>query len=200
MARSLADAGICVISANYRLSPKVTFPAYIQDAAAAVAWARNNVSGYGGNPDRVFVGGHSAGAYLALMLGMDPHYLAEVGMKPSDVAGFIPVSGQTMTHYTVRQERGGEKYAITADAAAPVHFARAETPPFLVLYADHDMLARAEENEYFVALMKGVGNKRVTGQLIADRTHGSIAGKIVNEGDPAREAILQFMKAGEVKR
>ena len=71
-----------------------------------------------------------------------------------------------MTHYTVHDERGIGKYTVTADEAAPVHFGRKDTPPFLVLYADHDMAARAEENAYFVALMQGAGNKRVTGQMV----------------------------------
>ena len=74
-----------------------------------------------------------------------------------------------------------------------MYFIRKDTPPFLVLYADHDMVGRAEENAYFVAMMKGVGNQRITGKLITDRTHGSIGGRIVEEGDPARTAILDFI-------
>ena len=146
-----------------------------------------------GDPARLFIGGHSAGGYLTLMLGLDAHYLRDVGVEPSAIAGLIPVSGQTMTHYTVREERGIGKFTITADAAAPVYFIRKDTPPFLVLYADHDMVGRAEENAYFVAMMKGAGNQRINGKLIADRTHGSIAGKITEDGDPARTAILDFI-------
>ncbi len=199
IARSLAATGIAVVSANYRLSPKATFPAYLQDAAAAVAWTRQNIAEHGGDTAKIFIGGHSAGGYLTLMLGMDDRYLSNAGVKLGDVAGFIPVSGQTMTHYTVREERGIAKNSITADEAAPVHFIRAETPPFLVLYADRDMAARAEENAFFVALMRGVGNERITGQMIRDRTHGSIASKIVDDGDPARIAILEFIHAAPIE-
>jgi acetyl esterase/lipase len=193
LARSLAKSGVAVVVPDYRLSPKATFPAYIQDAAAACAWARSHIAEHGGDPARLFVGGHSAGGYLTLMLGMDAHYLRDVGVEPSAIAGLIPISGQTMTHYTVREERGIGKFTITADTAAPVYFIRKDTPPFLVLYADHDMVGRAEENAYFVAMMKGAGNQRITGKLIQDRTHGSIAGKIVEDGDPARTAILEFI-------
>ncbi len=195
MATSLATAGMAVVVPNYRLSPKSKYPSYIEDAAAAVAWTKAHIAEHGGDPKRLFVSGHSAGGYLTLMLGMDRHYLRDAGVEPKDIAGYIPVSGQTMTHYTVREERGIGQYTITADEAAPVHYVRVETQPFLVLYADHDMAARAEENEYFVAIMKGAGNKHITGKLITDRTHGSIAGKIWEEGDPAREAILEFIKA-----
>lgn len=64
IARSLAAAGIAVVAPNYRFSPKATFPAYIQDAAAAVAWVRKHIVGYGGDPARIFIGGHSAGGYF----------------------------------------------------------------------------------------------------------------------------------------
>jgi acetyl esterase/lipase len=197
IARAFAGAGIAVVAPNYRLSPKATFPAYIQDAAAAVAWTKAHMAEHGGDAKRVFVSGHSAGGYLAFMLGLDARYLKEYGLELPDIAGFIPVSGQTMTHYTVREERGIGKFTITADEAAPVHFARKDTPPFLVLYADKDMAARAEENEYFVALMKGSGNKRVEGRMIADRNHGTIASKMAEDGDPGREAIVTFISKGE---
>lgn len=200
ISRSLAKGGIAVVSVNYRLSPKATFPAYIEDAAAAVAWARNHIAEHGGDAKKLFIGGHSAGGYLTLMLGMDTHYLIAVGLNPTDIAGLIPVSGQVMTHYTVLGERGLGRFNVMADNAAPVHFVRAETPPFLVLYADHDMAARAEENAYFVALMKGAGNKSITGHMIENRTHGSIAGKIVDEGDAARTAILDFIRTVSQRR
>jgi acetyl esterase/lipase len=117
-----------------------------------------NIQHHGGDKSKVFVGGHSAGGYLALMRGADNRYLANAGVDANTVAGFIPVSGQTMTHYTVREERGLGKNNVTADEAAPVYFIRAESSPFLVLYADHDLPARAEENALFVAFMRGAGN------------------------------------------
>ena len=200
IARSLASGGIAVVAANYRLSPKVTYPAYIQDAAAAVAWTQARIAEHGGDPKKIFVGGHSAGGYLTLMLGMDAHYLSDAGVKMGDIAGFIPVSGQVMTHYTVRAERGIGKYNVTADEAAPVFFTRKDTQPFLVLYGDHDMPARAEENAYFVALMKGAGNEFTTGKQIADRTHGSIVSKMINADDPGREAVMEFIRAQSAGR
>ena len=195
IARSLAAAGVAIVAPNYRLSPKVTFPAYLKDAASAVAWTQNHIAEQGGDPKRIFIGGHSAGGYIALMLGVDAHYLADAGVKLADIAGVIAVSGQTLTHYTVREERGGKKYHITADDAAPLHFCEPNTPPFLVLYADRDMAARAEENMLFVEMMKAAGNKGMQHLLIKDRTHGSIASKIADEGDPARVAILDFIAA-----
>jgi len=65
------EQGIAVVSANYRLHPKVENPVYTQDAAAAVAWTMQNIDRYGGDPGRIYVSGHSAGGYLASMIGMD---------------------------------------------------------------------------------------------------------------------------------
>jgi acetyl esterase/lipase len=200
IAHSLAQKGVAVVAANYRLSPKVTYPAYLQDAAAAVAWARVHIAEHGGDPQKVFVGGHSAGGWLTMMVGLDERYLGKLEMRLSELAGLIPVSGQTMTHYTVREERGIGRFVITADEAAPVYYGRKDTPPMLVLYAEHDMVARAAENEYFIAIMNGAGNKGVTGQLIRDRDHGSIASRIADENDPARQAILEFIRARSAAR
>lgn len=194
VAQGLARSGVAVVVPNYRLSPQAKYPAYIEDAAAAVAWTLKNIAQHGGAAKRVFVGGHSAGAYLTLMVGMDARYLAAHGLKPQSIAGLLPVSPQVMTHYTVRQERGISKFSVTADEAAPVFYADVKSlPPMLVLCADKDMPARAEESAYLVALMKGAGNKRVTLQVIADRNHGSVGNNIANEGDPARKAIVEFM-------
>lgn len=195
MAISLAAAGVAVVCPNYRFSPKVTFPAYLEDAAASVAWAKANLSEHGADVKRLYIGGHSAGGYLALMLGLDAHFLEAAGTSLSAVAGLIPVSGQTMTHYTVREERGIGKYTVTADEAAPVYHLRKDSPPFLVIYGDQDLPARADENEYFIEMMKAAGNKTITGLMVKDRTHGTIASEIAAKGDPAREAMLEFMRA-----
>lgn len=199
IASSLARAGIAVVVPNYRLSPQAKFPAYVQDAAAAVAWAQQHMAQHGADPAKLFVGGHSAGGYLAFMLGMDTSYLTAAGVKPGSIAGYIPVSGQTMTHYTVREERGLPRNSVTADAAAPVHFIRKDTPPMLVIYADRDMVARAEENAYFVAMMQGAGNKGVVGKMVADRNHGTIASKLADAADPGRAAVLEFINAHRAK-
>ncbi len=195
IARSLAAGGIAVIAVNYRLSPKVTFPAYLEDAAAAAAWTRAHIAEHGGDPAKVFISGHSAGGWIALMLAMDARWLKPHGLTPDSFAGYVPLSAQTMTHYTVREERGIGKETVIADEAAPIFHCRKNTPPMLVLAADHDMAARSEENEFFVAALKGAGNQRVTFRQIADRTHGSIAHDIVKPDDVVRQAILDFIAA-----
>lgn len=191
---ALAGEGVAVAAANYRLSPRVKFPAYVEDAAAAVAWARTRIAGHGGDSNRVFAGGHSAGAYLTSMVAMDPAHLRPHGLSPADLGGFIPVSGQMMTHFTVRSERGLGTNAILSDAAAPIYHTRPDGPPMLILMGDRDWPARLEENQYFAAIQRTAGNRGVELLVVPDRNHGSIAGRIAREGDPAREAILRFLR------
>jgi acetyl esterase/lipase len=94
------------VLAGYRLSPKVKNPVYIEDAAAATAWAFNNIARHKGNPKKIYVSGHSAGGYLAAMLGVDGRWLAKHKISSSQIAGAMPIAGQMMTHSTIRAERG----------------------------------------------------------------------------------------------
>jgi acetyl esterase/lipase len=194
IATRFARAGIVTAAVNYRLSPKATYPAYLDDAAAAFVWIKTHAAEHQIDPARVFVGGHSAGGYLTYMLGLDNRWLKPYGLTPGAIAGLIPVSGQTMTHYTVREERGIKDHnIISADEAAPINHLHKDTPPFLILYADKDFPARREENLYLAAALRATGNPHVQQLQIDDRTHGSIAGNIAHPGDPAAEAIIHFI-------
>jgi acetyl esterase/lipase len=193
IARSLAEAGIAVATVNYRLSPKAAYPAYVEDAAASFAWVHEHISKYGGDTNRVFVGGHSAGGYLTSMIVMDPDFLKKYGLSQTAIAGAIPVSGQTMTHFTVRAERKISNFQLVADEAAPIHYTRKDAPPLLVIYAEKDMPTRAEENHFFVSAMKAAGDSEIHEMQIPGRDHGNVIAKIPDAGDPVREAILKFI-------
>jgi acetyl esterase/lipase len=200
LAASLARGGIAVVTPNYRLSPQATYPAYVDDAAAAFAWTVAHIAEHGGNPRRVFIGGHSAGGYLALLVGFDPSRLRPYGLGLEAVAGIAQVSGQIFTHYTVREERGQSRFSITADEAAPsVHLSKA-VPPVLTLYAQNDMPSRAEENQFLVAALKAAGHPAAFGRRIDDRTHSTVGHNIRNLDDPARGAILDFIATQAAKR
>lgn len=93
VAATLARRGAVVMVPDYRLYPEVRYPAFLQDNALAVAWARAHAAQYGANPDAIFVMGHSAGAYDAAMLALDPALLGAVGMRPADLAGVIGLAG-----------------------------------------------------------------------------------------------------------
>lgn len=197
LAQRFATDGVAVASANYRLSPAVQAPAYIEDAAAAVQWVAANIAEHGGDARSLFVAGHSAGGYLAAILGADPRWLDAAGVAQDRVAGFIPVSGQTFTHFTIRKERGiaDPENTPVIDAYAPAYHAfRAKTQrPFLVLCGDKDWPARAEENRFFVAMCKHRGASDIAYLQCDGRDHGSIIGRMGEADDPAARAILAFV-------
>jgi acetyl esterase/lipase len=194
IAQRFARDGIAVAAVNYRLSPRATYPAYLDDAAAAVAWVKAHSAEHHLDPARVFVGGHSAGAYLTYMVGLDDRWLKPYHLDPSAIAGLIPVSGQILTHYTIREERGIKDHNLVfADEDAPINHVHQNTPPCLILYADKDMVGRREGNAFLAVSLRAAGNKHVHDQLIEDRTHGSIAGNMVNSDDPAAQAIIHFV-------
>ena len=194
ISRSLAVRGIAVASVNYRLSPKVNFPAYVEDAAASVAWVLDNIEDYGGDARNVFVSGHSAGGYLAAMVGADEHYLAARGHGLDDLAGLMPISGQMVTHGTIRVERGLPPARPFIDAAAPVFHVSDKAPPWLAIAGSEDNPARAEENAYFIAALKSVGHTDAVYREFEGRTHGSIVSMIPQKNDPVAQALVEFVE------
>ncbi|AWA30227.1 lipase [Flavobacterium magnum] len=159
---ALMQQGIAVIGVNYRLSPKVKSPAFIEDAAAAVAWAFTNIQDYGGNDKLIFVAGHSAGGYLTTMVGLDKKWLKLYGIDANDIAGLIPLSPQVITHFTIRKEQGIPDTQPVVDEMAPLYHVRADAPPLLLITGDREMemLGRYEENAYLARMMKVAGHKK----------------------------------------
>ena len=158
---SLKDKNVCIIAVNYRLNPKVNAPKYIEDAAAATAWVFNHINEFGGDSSLIFVSGHSAGGYLALMTGLDKKWLNVYHIDANRIAGLIPLSGQAITHFTIRKERGIAETQPVIDEFAPLNHVRADAPPLLLITGDRELelLGRYEENAYLARMMKLVGHK-----------------------------------------
>ena len=170
------NKGIAVVAVNYRLSPKVKCPAYIEDAAASVAWVFHHIAGYGGDPGKIVVSGHSAGGYLASMIGMDKHYLNAFGVDADKIAALVPFSGHTITHFTVRAERGIPGTQPIIDEYAPLYFVRADAPPLFLITGDREleMLGRYEENAYMYRMMKVAGHSQTKLYEMDGFDHGSM--------------------------
>lgn len=160
--QELMNRGFAVVAVNYRLSPKAQNPAYIEDAAAAVAWTFSHIEEFGGSKDKIFVSGHSAGGYLSLMLAMDKKYMEAYGADADKVAAYLPVSGQTVTHFTIRKERGLPNGIPVIDEYAPVNRVRKDTPPIILITGDRnlEMADRWEENALLASVLKNIGNKK----------------------------------------
>lgn len=193
VAQRFVGEGYAVVSVNYRLSPNVEYPAYLDDVARAVAYVHEHIAEYGGDPKRIFLSGHSAGAYLAAMVATDPRLLAKVGMKPTDLAGCIPVSGHMFTHFTVRKERGVPRTRPMIDEAAPAWHVSKELPPMLLIVGGEDMISRAEENAFFAIAMKSVGHNDTLYLEVEGRNHGTIVNRMKEPDDTVAVEILKFL-------
>jgi acetyl esterase/lipase len=185
----LKNRKLAVIAVNYRLSPKVKSPAYIEDAAAAVAWAFKNISKYGGDPKKIVVSGHSAGGYLTCMIGLDKKYLAAYGIDANSIEMLVPFSGQMITHFVIRKERGIPDFQPVVDELAPLYHVRADAPPLYLITGDRELelLGRYEENAYMWRMMKLSGHKQTTLYELDGFNHGGMA-------NPAFDLLLKILK------
>ena len=172
----LKNSGIAIVAPNYRLFPKCKCPDYTRDAAAAVAWTIKHIAEYGGDPEQVYVGGHSAGGYLTLMLALDKSYLAEYGTDADAVKGYFPVSGQAATHYTIRKERKISYTLPLVDKYAPLNNARKLGARLVIYTGDRklEQMARYEENLYLKAILEGCGNKNIPVFELNGFDHGNV--------------------------
>ncbi len=190
----LRNQGIAVIAVGYRLSPNVPVTGCLEDAAAATAWVFRHIADYGGSPERIFVSGHSAGGYLTSMIGLDRHWLAADGIDADQIAGLIPFSGHTITHFTARKEKGIKDTQPVVDELAPLFHVRADAPPILLITGDREleMLGRYEENAYFWRMLKVNGHPRCDLKELQGYDHGGMA-------IPAFPLLLRFVREIETE-
>lgn len=195
--RRFAAAGLVTAVVNYRLSPEVSHPAHVQDAAASFAWVKRHVAEYGGDADRVFASGYSAGGYLVALLATDPRYLAAHQLSPRDIRGVVPVSAfYWVERRGVAPDRDMSVWGTDRAAwidASPGHHLHANAPPMLILYADRDEDWRREQNVEVAAAMKAAGHSRVEIAMIRDRTHGTIRSRLGSDGDDTADHIIRFV-------
>ena len=185
----LKEKGMAVVAVNYRLHPKVNAPIYIEDAAAATAWTMKNIANYGGDPSKIFVSGHSAGGYLASMIGLDKSYLAKHDIDADDLAGLIPFSGHAITHFTIRAERGIDGKKVVVDELAPLFHVRNDCPPYMIITGDREeeLLGRYEENAYMYRMMLINGHENTKLLELDGFNHGEMA-------QPAYHLLVQEIR------
>ena len=144
---ALASRGILAVIADYRLYPEASYPGFLEDSAAAVAWTARRVRSYGGNPERLFVMGHSAGAYNAAMLALDARWLGTQGMKPSALRGWIGLAGP---YDFLPVENPDVKpvfhFPDTPASSQPVNHVGAGAPPALLIVSEKDSLVNPARN------------------------------------------------------
>lgn len=156
VASSLTALGYVVVIPDYRVYPEVRFPVFVEDAAAAVAWAAEHAGEYGSTPDELFLAGHSAGAHLAALLALDPGYLAAHGLDADALPGWIGLSGPydflPVSGYLAEVFPEG-----TRRASQPVNFAHPGAPPALLIHGADDGTVEPHNSRSLAAALKAAG-------------------------------------------
>lgn len=190
-AKMLAEKGFVVVNVNYRLFPEARFPAFVNDGALAVKWARREAERYGGDPQRLFLGGHSSGAHLAALLAMDIRYL---GTK-ADIQGLIGLAGP----YDFYPDRVPVVKPIFRGHIAereimPIAFAATARVPLLLVQGKADPIVPWHTTERMAAAAQSAGAKVQT-LYLDHRGHLAIMPHLSlrQRRDPVLERICAFI-------
>lgn len=192
--RFWAQRGIGTVVTNYRLSPGVKHPEHMRDVARAFAWTYRNISKYRGNPNEMFVAGHSAGGHLVSLLSTDEKYLKNEGLALQTIKGAIPMSGI----YHIPEESKLFEPMFGAEAmlrkdASPIAHVHPDAPPFLIIYADNDLpYCGKPTSEDFCRALK---DKHCAAQTleVKERNHITVFLGACTAGDPAMNSLQQFL-------
>ncbi|RUT35171.1 alpha/beta hydrolase [Arsenicitalea aurantiaca] len=154
---ALAAAGFVVVIPDYRVYPEVTYPGFLEDNAQALRWVEDNVARFGGDPQRVFLAGHSAGAYNAVMLSLDHSFQREYGVTIPirAVAGISgPYNFYPFEYNEVRQTFGS---APNPEGTQPVNLVTSAAPPMLLVTGTHDPIVRMQNTEVMAERLRAQG-------------------------------------------
>lgn len=209
--QAFVDKGFVFVSTNYRLLPKVDMGTIVRDIAQSVHWVHDHIAEYGGDPERVFIMGHSAGAQLAALICVDDRYLKAEGLSLAMIKGCVPVDGDTYdvpaiieTAETRRRVHGqpqakfghrekfGNDPAKHRDFSAVTHVAKGKgIPPFLIMHvADHpDTSAQAQR----LADVLKSADVPVKVYGARESTHNKINADIGQPDDPGTKALFDFL-------
>ncbi len=207
----LTERGFVFVSTNYRLLPEVTMDVLTRDVAKSLGWVHANIAKHGGDPARIFVGGHSAGAQLAALLCIDERYLKEVGVSFDALKGCVPVDGDTydipkiiMTAEFRQTLYGGKMFGFGhrqkfgndpekhVDFSAVTHVAKDKgIPPFLILYFSGNPNTRAQARRLGEVLKASEIPVTVYGKR--DSNHSRLNNDLGKPDDPATQELFKFL-------
>lgn len=209
--RVLTERGFVFVSTNYRLLPDVEMGELIGDVAKALAWVHRHIAEYGGDPRRIFVGGHSAGAQLAALICIDDRYLEREGVSFDVLRGCVPVDGDTydipkiiMTAELRQALYGGRMFTFGhrqkfgndpekhLDFSAVTHVAKGKgIPPFLILYFSGNPDTRAQAQLLESELRRAEVPAKAYGK--SDSNHGRLNDDLGKPDDSATQELYQFL-------
>lgn len=205
--RAFAARGFVVVIPDYRKVPEVRFPAFIEDGAQAVAWTREHVAEYGGDPARIALAGHSAGAHTAVTLALDPRWLAAEGLDAEAVKAVIGLSGP-YDFYPFDKKRSIDAMSQWPEPrdTQPIEWARADAPPMLLVTSSADTVVRPYNTENLAAKLRDMGAP-VEAENYAGLSHEDVVmalSKPFRDKAPVLERSVAFLESaleiGDVAR
>ncbi|ADV67229.1 alpha/beta hydrolase [Deinococcus maricopensis] len=193
---SFARAGYVTAVMSYRLAPQNRYPTYIQDAAQALAFLRKNVRAYGGDPDRLFVSGHSAGAFNAVEVVMNERWLREANVPRSAIRAVVGIAGPYAYDYRSFPSRNAFPEGSSPEQTMPDRHVRKDPPPTLLVVAANDRTVAPENATRMEEALRAAGAD-VTRTVIPKLDHYTIIGSVgrtLTFLGPTRQVILDFLK------
>jgi acetyl esterase/lipase len=159
VAKALARRGYVAVVPDYRIFPEVCYPDFLDDGALVVRWVKDNIAQFGGDPEKIFLKGHSAGAHIAAMLSIDSRWLDKVGLRPGrDIAGLIGIAGpydyMPLRDETLKVIFGGSDRPETQ----PIFHVSAGAPPALLITGGRDRLVEPGNSTRLAARLVAAGN------------------------------------------
>ena len=156
--QALASRGFLTVIADYGLYPQVRFPGFLEDGARAVRWAQDHAEAFGGDPKRIVLVGHSAGAYNAAMIALDPRYLSAAGVDSRSIRAWAGLSGPydflPLTDPVARRTFGE---AANPAATQPINFVRSDAPPTFLATGDDDTMVYPRNTVKLAARLRQAG-------------------------------------------
>ena len=193
VADALTSHGIVTVIADYRLYPEVRYPEFLDDTAAAVAWTFREIGSYGGDPDRIFVAGHSAGAYDAAMIAFDSRWLARYDIKPDRLRGFIGLAGP-YNFLPIKDEdvKPVFDWPATTPDSQPINHVTRDSIPALLIAAKNDRFVYPEVNtEPMAERLRAVGAD-VTVDIHSGVNHVTLIGSMSRALRPLAPVAKEF--------
>tara|TARA_R110002072_G_scaffold181232_7_gene337285 strand:+ start:20168 stop:21094 length:927 start_codon:yes stop_codon:yes gene_type:complete len=158
VARSLAPAGYVVALAGYRLGEEGRYPAMLEDTAQAIGWLHANAVRYGGDPGRIYLAGHSAGAYNVVQVALEPRWLASEGVPASAIRGVVGMAGPyDFFPFDKDSTRAAFGDAPDPQATQPINHARGDAPPMLLLAGTDDTTVKPRNTRALAAALEDLG-------------------------------------------
>ncbi len=204
--RFYAARGIGVAVINYRLQPEVTWRAQVDDVAASMAWVVNEASRYGADTTRIFLVGHSSGAYLSCFVALNPEPMTKHSIPAQALRGVVSVSGAGLDMADKMTCRLGEKRRYYEERfcdgvcqtgwdveASPIHYITSNAPPFLILYAGGEKKALQRQSHLLAEeLTAHAGHANLI--EVPGQSHQRMVLVLSREENVAAQAILDFIK------